>query len=485
MRIEFEEALHAPVHRYNDDSDDDSDDPVYVPDDIETEQEARQWRQVQALSQQSLHKETERRRHGGAGPSKAGGSGSSQNPLPFRRSHSTRAAPTPPSPPVVPPRVNPVLQQDPHAYRKKGSKQLKIKEMWEDMKAYVGEAVSKWMLFHSIPTNATTGPYHQPMLDAMAEAGPGIKGPTTYEVMNVYLPKEKADLKAYIDELKVTWKSYRVTIMCDGWTGPTRKSIINFMVYCDGRTIFLTSSDASKERNDVKYIYKLLKDVVEEVGIQNVVQIVTDNGSNYKKARIKMMNNPRFQLFWNPCAAHCIDLMLKDMGKLKIVHTVVERARQVSTFVYDHEFSLNLLREKCRGDLVRPGLTRFATNYIALQSFESKKVCLRSMFASKEWFGWREAGSAGGREAQATISSKEFWRQLGKVVKILTPIVGVLKLGDSAFKPTLPSLWAAITMMKENVYATNPCGSRKFVEIIEDRWERQLSHPLHKAGKQS
>ncbi|XP_042491458.1 uncharacterized protein LOC122071178 [Macadamia integrifolia] len=373
-RIEFEEALHAPVHRYNDDSDDDSDDPVYVPDDIETDQEARDWRQVQALSQQSLHKDME------------------------RRSQSTRATPPPAPAPVVPPRVNPVLQQDPHAYRKKGSKQRKIKGMWGDMKVYVGEAVSKWMLFHSILANATTGPYYQPMLDAVAEAGLGIKGPTAYEVMNVYLPKEKADLKVYTDELKVMWKSYGVTIMCDGWTGPTRKSIINFMVYCDGRTIFLKSIDVSKERTDAIYIYKLLKDVVEEVGIQNVVQIVTNNGSNYKKAKIKMMDNPRFQLFWTRCAAHCIDLMLKDMGKLKIVQTVVERARQVSTFVYNHGFSLNLLREKCGGDLVKPGLTRFATNYIAFQSFESKKVGLRSMFTSNEWFGWREAGSASGKE---------------------------------------------------------------------------------------
>ncbi|XP_042477690.1 uncharacterized protein LOC122059052 [Macadamia integrifolia] len=298
------------------------------------------------------------------------------------------------------------------------------------------------------------------MFDVVAKANPRIKGMTAYEVMNVYLLKEKTNLKMYIDELKVMWKSYGVTIMCDGWTGSTRKSI-NFMVYCDGRTIFLKSIDASMETNDAKYIYKLLKGVVEEVGIQNVVLIVTDNESNYKKVGIKMMNNPRFQLFLTPYAAHCIDLMLKDMGKLKIMQNVVERARQVSTFAYNHGFSLNLLREKCGSDLVRPGLTRFATNYIVLQSFESKKIGLRSMFTSNEWFDWRELGSTSGREAQATISSEEFWTQLGKVVKILAPIVSLLKLVDSAFKPTLPSLWAAITMMKENVYPVNPCGNRK------------------------
>ncbi|XP_042518561.1 uncharacterized protein LOC122092306 [Macadamia integrifolia] len=62
-----------------------------------------------------------------------------------------------------------------------------------------------------------------------------------------------------------------------------------------------------------------------------------------------------------------------------------------------------------------------------------------------------------------------------------SPIVGMLKMVDSTFKPNLPSLWVAIAIMKENVYAANPRGSRKFVKIIEDYWERQLSHPLHKA----
>jgi hypothetical protein len=45
------------------------------------------------------------------------------------------------------------------------------------------------------------------------------------------------------------------------------------------------------------------------------VQLVTDNGSNYKAAgRILMDRIPH--LFWTPCAAHCLDLMLEDVGKI-------------------------------------------------------------------------------------------------------------------------------------------------------------------------
>ena len=59
--------------------------------------------------------------------------------------------------------------------------------------------------------------------------------------------------------------------MCDGWTGPTKLSIINFMVYSKGSTIFLKSVDASDKIKDNKYIYGLLKGVIKEVGEANVV----------------------------------------------------------------------------------------------------------------------------------------------------------------------------------------------------------------------
>jgi len=54
--------------------------------------------------------------------------------------------------------------------------------------------------------------------------------------------------------------------------------------------------------------------VVEEIGEENVIQIVTDNGANYKAVRELLMQK-RKKLYWTPCATHCIDLMLEDFEK--------------------------------------------------------------------------------------------------------------------------------------------------------------------------
>ena len=50
--------------------------------------------------------------------------------------------------------------------------------------------------------------------------------------------------------------------MCDEWTGPTKLSIINFMLYCKGSTIFLKFVDALENIKDNKYIYDLFNDEI-------------------------------------------------------------------------------------------------------------------------------------------------------------------------------------------------------------------------------
>jgi hypothetical protein len=48
-----------------------------------------------------------------------------------------------------------------------------------------------------------------------------------------------------------------VTIMCDSWTGPTRMSILNFMVYCNGILFFHKSVDCTGHSQDADFIYKV------------------------------------------------------------------------------------------------------------------------------------------------------------------------------------------------------------------------------------
>ena len=95
------------------------------------------------------------------------------------------------------------------------------------------------------------------------------------------------------------------------------------------------------------------------MGVANVIQIVTDNAAAYVAAgRLLMERHPT--LFWSPCAAHCLDLLLEDLGKLSWVEKVVEDGRNIAKYIYNHTCVLSLMRKHTSGkDLVRAGVTHF------------------------------------------------------------------------------------------------------------------------------
>lgn len=119
--------------------------------------------------------------------------------------------------------------------------------------------------------------------------------------------------------------------MSDGWTDKKRRSICNFLVNSPKGTVFLTSIDTSDFSKTADKVCEMLDAIVEKVRQENVVQVVTDNAANYKAAG-EMLMEKRKRLYWTPCAAHCIDLMLEDFEKkLKVHATTIRKARRIST----------------------------------------------------------------------------------------------------------------------------------------------------------
>lgn len=74
-----------------------------------------------------------------------------------------------------------------------------------------------------------------------------------YGIRTKYLDREFKKITAYVAGLKQKWAGYGCTIMSDDWTGPTKLSIINFMVYYKGGMVFLKSIDASGHIKDSNY----------------------------------------------------------------------------------------------------------------------------------------------------------------------------------------------------------------------------------------
>ncbi|RVW97933.1 hypothetical protein CK203_021221 [Vitis vinifera] len=271
------------------------------------------------------------------------------------------------------------------------------------------------MYSKGLPFNTVNDSYWFPMINVVANFGPGFKPPSMHELRTWILKEEVNDLSIIMEDHKKAWKQYGCSIMSDGWT--------------DGKN---------------RWLKKLER--------ENVVQVITDNASNYVNAGMRLMEKMS-RLWWTPCAAHCIDLMLEDIGKLNVHATTLSRARQVVKFIDGHTW---------------------------------QKQALIAMFSSEKWCSSTWAKKVEGVKTRSTVLfDPNFWPHVAFCIKTTVPLVSVLREVDSEERLAMGYIYELMDSAKEKIAFNCRGMERKYGPIwrkIDARWTPQLHRPLHAAG---
>ncbi|CAN1310023.1 hypothetical protein LINPERPRIM_LOCUS27924 [Linum perenne] len=193
-------------------------------------------------------------------------------------------------------------------------------------------------------------------------------------------------------------------------------------------------------------------DVVEKVGEENVIQVITDNASTYKAAGAKLMEK-RQHLFWTPCAAHCLDLMLEDLEKKLPIHkTTIAKGRKITNYIYGRAMLISMLKDFTKGgELIRPALTRFATAYLTLGCLSEHKGDLMSMFSSETWRKSTFSTTREGKRIQGIALDSRFWTSVLTCLRAAMPLMKVLRLVDSDELPSMPFLYLDLNQAMEKI----------------------------------
>ncbi|KAL0906334.1 hypothetical protein M5K25_024821 [Dendrobium thyrsiflorum] len=344
--------------------------------------------------------------------------------------------------------------------------------------------IGRFFFENAIPFNVATSPAYFNMLRSVGLYGRGLKAPSMYELRTWILKEELHNTEQSIEEIKRTWSETGVTIMSDGWSDMKSRSLINILVNNPYGTVFLRSVEASDEVKNAEFIFNLLDGVVEEIGEQLVVQVVTDNASAYKAAGHILMEK-RKHLYWTPCAAHCIDLILEQLGDLPQHKNALSKAKKITKFIYNHSWVLALMRKFSKKEIIRPATTRFATSYLTLQSILDVRQPLEAMFTSTQWLNSAWAKKPEGKEIRRHILNDKFWATVTYAILSTRPLVQVLRLVDAEKKPAMGFIYNAMDEAKELI-AHNLGGEeasyREIWDIIDARWEVQLHRHLHAAA---
>ncbi|CAH9125516.1 unnamed protein product [Cuscuta epithymum] len=375
-----------------------------------------------------------------------------------------------------------------NSFKKKGvTTQATINTMYKkNLREDACQAICRFFYNNAIAFNAARSEEFFNMCELIAKHGPGFKPPSYHEIRVKYLKQEVDLTEAVVKEHREEWKKTGCTIMSDGWSDTKKRTLINFLVNSPKGTVFLKSIDASDIVKSSDKIFKMLDDVVEDVGEENVIQIVTDNATNYKAAGELLMQK-RKRLYWTPCAAHCIDLMLEDYEKKIPVHgETIPKGRRITTFIYSRTPLISLLHHYTNNrDLVRPGMTRFATSYLTLGCLHEKKGALIRMFTSRAWKSTRYAKTSDGKFVEDIILDKEFWKNIVTCLKAALPLIEVLRLVDSDEKPAMGFIYEAMDRAKEKIQSAFNNVRKSYLplwNVVDERWDKQLHRPLHAAG---
>lgn len=376
-------------------------------------------------------------------------------------------------PSLLVPHASPSMQPGPTAYDVQKEKQ-------DD----ADKKIALFFFYNAVPFGAATSMYFQEMVHSIAECGVDYKAPSSDKLRYNLLEKVKDDVNAMYEKLREEWQETGCTILCNWWSDSRTRSLVVFSVTCPKGTIFLRSVDVSDHVDDTHYLFSLLESVVLEVGVESVVQVLTDDADSYASVG-KLLMDKYPSIFWSPCASHCITKMLEDFSKLEWVSTVLEEATTIREYICNNEWILNLVRKFTSGtELLRPKISRYVSKFLSLRFFVLQEENLKNMFSHTEWLASSASRHPDAQLIKSTMNAKQFWTSARETVSVSEPLMKILRIIDGDM-PAMGYLYEGIERAKISIKAYYNGIVERYSpiwDIIERRWNMHLYSPLHAAA---
>ncbi|WCJ19657.1 hAT transposon superfamily [Euphorbia peplus] len=350
---------------------------------------------------------------------------------------------------------------------------------------HVHMAIGRFLYDIGASLDAVNSAYFQPMVDAIASGGSKVGMPSCHDLRGWILKNTVEEVKGDIDRHVAVWARTGCSILVDQWDTLMGRILLSFLVYSPEGVVFLKSTDASEFRNSPDALYELLKQVVEDVGVGHVLQVITRMEEQYIVMGRRLMDTfPT--LYWAPCAAHCLDLILEDFSKLEWINTVIQQARSMTRFIYNHSMVLNMMRRyTCGNDIVEIGITRFSANFATLKRILDLKQALQTMVTSQEWMDCPYSQKPGGLEMlDLLLSSQSFWSSCELITRLTNSLLRLLRIVISNKKPAMGYVYAGFYRAKEAI-KKELVKSKDYIvywNIIDHWWDQQNYVPFHTAG---
>lgn len=294
------------------------------------------------------------------------------------------------------------------------------------------------------------------------------------------------EMQLYVRDIKSSWERTGCSILLDGWEDSKGRDLINVLVTCPKGTVYIRSVDISKFHPDSDAIQGFFEDVLADVGVENVIQIISHLASPRMESIGKKLMDKYRTFFWTVSAPYCIELMLEKLGTNGFVQNIFKKAKTITRFVHGNVSVLRLLRDQTSvHDLVKPSRIRSIIPFLTLENMIFEKSNLEKLFLSSAWKSSNWASTAEGEMVSELVADRSFWAGALLVVKAIFPLVKVLLSMNKNDELKLGYIYETMDQTKETIRQELKDWESLYMpfwETIDDIWNNYLHSPLHAAG---
>ena len=189
-------------------------------------------------------------------------------------------------------------------------------------------------------------------------------------------------------------------------------------------------------------------------------QICTDNAANMLGAVDKVIETYP-HIYKQGCAAHALDLLLKDWAKIPQFKDLIAKAKRVCLFVRNHHVILALFREFSHNKmLLMPANTRFACNFIMIMQMVEIREALENVVMHRKFVEFvatlfnRQNGvqaHALATQVRSHVLDENFWRQCRNYTYMVEDVMKALRVFDGK-EPAMGKAWLTTNNLRKHIF---------------------------------
>lgn len=189
-----------------------------------------------------------------------------------------------------------------------------------------------------------------------------------------------------VAQLKKIMATVGASITSDGWSDVNNRPLLNILVVTVAGSFFIKAINTEGNTKDKEYIARVIIEAIRADGPGNVVLVVMDGAC---RASFPIIEKEFPHVICLCCGPHSLDLFLEDICKegsqgpqgntfdedTTFMREVIAEVRAILKFITNHQKPLAFFRRIVSKfppglggrELLKPGDTRFGSNFIAMQ----------------------------------------------------------------------------------------------------------------------